>query len=81
MTAECINLFEEIVGDCLLHKNIFQTAFLFYGSGSNGKSTILKLIRTFIGLENCATISLEQLTGTFITAELEMKLVNIGDQI
>ena len=78
---ECINLFEEIVGDCLLHKNIFQTAFLFYGSGSNGKSTILKLIRTFIGLENCATISLEQLTGTFITAELENKLVNIGDDI
>jgi len=78
---ECIDLFEEIVGDCLLHKNIFQTAFLFYGSGSNGKSTILKLIRTFIGYENCATISLEQLTGTFITAELENKMVNIGDDI
>lgn len=78
---ECIELFEEIVGDCLLHKNIFQTAFLFYGSGSNGKSTILKLIRKFIGNENCATISLEQLTSTFITAELENKLVNIGDDI
>lgn len=79
--VECVELFEEILGDCLLHKNIYQKAFLFYGSGSNGKSTILKLIRKLVGTENTATIPLDQLVRTFQCAELENKLVNIGDDI
>ena len=79
--TECIELFEEILGDCLLRKNIYQKAFLFYGGGSNGKSTILKLIRKFIGSDNVATIALDQLTKDFQCAELENRLVNIGDDI
>ncbi len=78
---ECMDLFEEILGDCLLHKNIYQKAFLFYGSGSNGKSTILKLIRKLIGPDNVSTVSLDQLSTNFMAAELENKLVNIGDDI
>lgn len=79
--AECIELFEEILGDCLLRKNIYQKAFLFYGGGSNGKSTILKLIRRLIGNDNVSTIGLDQLVKDFQCAELENKLVNIGDDI
>ena len=79
--SECIELFEEILGDCLLRKNIYQKAFLFYGGGSNGKSTILKLIRKLIGNDNVSTIGLDQLVKDFQCAELENKLVNIGDDI
>lgn len=78
---ECINLFWEIMGDCLLHKNVYQKAFLFVGDGSNGKSSILRMMREFIGYNNSTTISLEELSSKFKTAELENKLLNIGDDV
>lgn len=78
---EVINLFEEMLGDVLLKHNRYQKAFLFYGSGSNGKSTILDLIKTFLGHKNYSAISLEKVAERFNTAELENKLANIGDDV
>lgn len=78
---EVINLFEEMLGACLLKHNRYQKAFLFYGNGSNGKSTILDLIKTFLGGRNYAAIALEKVTDRFNTAELENKLANIGDDV
>lgn len=78
---EVIDLFEEMLGAVLLKHNRYQKAFLFYGSGSNGKSTILDLLRTFLGMRNYSTIALEQVTAQFKTAELENKLANIGDDV
>lgn len=78
---EIINLFEEMIGAILLKHNRYQKAFLFYGSGSNGKSTILDLIKTFIGSRNYSAIALEKVTDRFNTAELENKLANIGDDV
>ena len=78
---EVINLFEEMLGAVLLKHNRYQKAFLFYGSGSNGKSTILDLIKTFLGPRNYSAIALEKVTDRFNTAELENKLANIGDDV
>ena len=78
---EVINLFEEMLGAVLLKHNRYQKAFLFYGSGSNGKSTILDLIKTFLGARNYSAIALEKVTDRFNTAELENKLANIGDDV
>lgn len=78
---EVINLFEEMLGAVLLKHNRYQKAFLFYGSGSNGKSTILDLIKTFLGGRNFSAIALEKVTDRFNTAELENKLANIGDDV
>ena len=78
---EVINLFEEMLGAVLLKHSRYQKAFLFYGNGSNGKSTILDLIKTFLGSRNYAAIALEKVTDRFNTAELENKLANIGDDI
>lgn len=78
---EVINLFEEMLGAILIKHNRFQKAFLFYGSGSNGKSTILDLIKTFLGPRNYSAIALEKVTDRFNTAELEKKLANIGDDV
>lgn len=78
---EVIDLFEEMIGSCLLKHNRYQKAFLFYGNGSNGKSTILDLIKTFLGSRNYSAIALEKVTDRFNTAELEHKLANIGDDI
>ena len=78
---EVIDLFEEMLGACLLKHNRYQKAFLFYGNGSNGKSTILDLIKTFLGSRNYSAIALEKVTDRFNTAELENKLANIGDDV
>ena len=78
---EVINLFEELIGAGLLKHARYQKAFLFYGSGSNGKSTILDLLRTFTGARNYSAIPLEKVTDRFNTVELENKLFNIGDDI
>lgn len=78
---EVINLFEEMVGYMLIKNCRFRKGFLFYGGGSNGKSTILNLLKRFIGEANCSTIEMEKLSDKFKTAELENKLVNIGDDI
>lgn len=78
---EVINLFEEMIGACLLKHNRYQKAFMLYGGGSNGKSTILDLIKRFLGSRNCASIPLEKVTDRFNVAELENRLANIGDDI
>jgi len=78
---EVINLFEEMVGACLLKHNRYQKAFMLYGGGSNGKSTVLDLIKRFLGSRNYASISLERVTDRFNVAELENRLANIGDDI
>lgn len=74
-------LFEEIMGYCLVKHCRFQKIMIFFGEGSNGKSTVLRLIRHFIGEGNYSTLSLQDLETTFRPAELENKLVNVGDDI
>lgn len=78
---ELINLFEECIGSILIKHARYQKAMLFIGEGSNGKSTILDLIKLFLGPRNYSAISLEKVTDRFNTAELENKLANIGDDI
>ncbi len=78
---EVIDLFGEMVGYCLVKECKYNKAFMFFGSGSNGKSTILDLIKKMIGEANCSAIELDKLTERFNIAVLEHKLVNIGDDI
>lgn len=78
---EVLDLFGEMLGYCLMKKCKYGKVFIFFGSGSNGKSTILDLVKTFLGKGNYSSIELDKLTGTFNTAELENKLANIGDDI
>ena len=79
--SEVIALFEEMVGYMLIKNCRFRKGFLCYGGGSNGKSTILNMLKKFIGESNCATMEMEKLADKYKTAELENKLVNIGDDI
>ena len=78
---EVINLFEEMLGAILLKHNRYQKAFLFLGKGSNGKSTILDLIKLFLNIRNYSALSLEEVTRRFNKIQLEHKRANIGDDI
>lgn len=79
--TEVINLFDEMVGYILIKHSRYRAGFMLYGSGRNGKSTILNLLKKFIGSSNYTPIELDKLTDRFSTAELEHKLANIGDDI
>lgn len=76
-----MDLFEEMLGYCLIKHCDYQKGFMLYGTGSNGKSTILDLIKHFLGSRNYTSIELDKVTGKFETAELEHKLANIGDDV
>jgi putative DNA primase/helicase len=74
-------LFEEMLGYCLIKNCRMQKIFIMFGDGNNGKSTLLRMIREFISERNISTLSLQDLETTFRPAELENKLVNLGDDI
>ncbi len=78
---QVIDLFEEMIGYLLIKNCRFRKGFIFYGSGANGKSTILNMLKKFLGDDNIATVELKKLNEPFMAAELEHKLANIGDDI
>lgn len=69
----------QMIGYSLTRTIREQKLFFLYGeSASNGKSTLLNVIRQLIGKENISSVSLEDLTSNgFMQAELDGKLVNI----
>ncbi len=74
-------LIEEMIGYSLYRENTMQMAFILTGGGSNGKSTILNLIKRLLGKQNYTSLDLRELEDTFTPAELYNKLANIGDDI
>lgn len=74
-------LVEEMVGYTLYRKNSMQVCFILTGEGSNGKSTILNVVKKLIGKQNYSSLDLRELETTFGPAEMYNKLANIGDDI
>lgn len=74
-------LVEEMIGYCLLRTAKFQKAFILYGNGSNGKSTLLDMMISMLGDHNISSLSLKELNHEFKLSEITSKLVNIGDDI
>ena len=75
------SLLYEIIGYCLIRKNVFSKFFICYGEGATGKSTYLKMIRHLVGDDNASFLSLNDLERPFKPAELFGKLINLGDDI
>jgi len=66
----------EIIAYCLLPDYPIHRIFCFIGSGMNGKSCFLGLLRKFIGNENCASSELDSLINSrFEISRLHKKLV------
>jgi len=79
---EDINIIQELIGYCLLKNYKYEKAFMLTGTGRNGKSKTLELIKRFLGIDNCINISLEQIEkDQFIISEFYNKLVNLGSDI
>jgi len=76
-----ITIIEEFASTLIKQPN-FEKVSMYIGGGSNGKSTFLKLISRFLGLENIASVSIHDLTySRFAPARLDGKLANIYSDI
>lgn len=78
---EVIDLFYEVVGYSLMRSSKFRKMLILVGEGRNGKSSVLNLMKRFLGYENVSTLSIQELGDKFLTAELADKLANIGDDV
>ncbi|GAJ03978.1 unnamed protein product, partial [marine sediment metagenome] len=78
LREEDIAVIEELFGYCLIPDYSIQKAFLLLGDGANGKSTLLEVLKHFIGTNNCTNISLQAIESQrFAVATLFGKLANI----
>ena len=75
------SLLEEMVGYCFFRRNELGKCFILTGSGSNGKSTFLNMLKTLLGKRNRSALGLKKLSDRFSTIMLFGKLANIGDDI
>ena len=77
-----INRIKELAGYFLHRDYPIQTAFMFVGEGSNGKSTLLQLLAKFVGPENIASVTLPEFyEDRFARARLYQKLANLAGDI
>jgi len=80
---ETVSLLQEIFGYCLLRENLVERAFMFIGSGRNGKSKLLDLLNRLVGYKNSMNLSLQDLSkeNSYDTCKLFGKHINIGGDI
>ena len=73
-----IPLIWEIFGYCLFPGNKYHKAIVFIGEGSNGKSTLLNVLKALLGSKNVTGITLQSFEkNRFVASRLPYKLANI----
>jgi putative DNA primase/helicase len=78
---ELKSLLVEMVGYTLLRRPEMGKCFILTGRGSNGKSTLLDMMKGMLGANNVSAVGMEEIESRFKTAEIVGKLANIGDDI
>ena len=77
---ENINITQEFFGLCMT-KETYDRALFITGEGSNGKSTLLEVLKGILGDENTCEVQLEQLDKSHYVAQLHGKLLNLASEI
>jgi len=77
-----IHVIQEQFGYLLSNDARYEVAFMYCGTGRNGKSKTLSLMREFVGPENVSGLPLQQLDGdVFALGELVGKKANIAGDL
>lgn len=72
----------EFMGYCLVHHHRYHTFVVLVGTGENGKSKFLGVLKKLLGLKNVTGVSLQQLAhNRFMAARLVDKLANVCPDI
>jgi len=74
-------LLYEAIGYTMLKTSELQKAFILVGTGRNGKSTYLEIIRNILGAENTTAVAFRDLTNNFRAADLYGKLASLAGDI
>lgn len=79
--ADIEELLYEAIGYSMLKTNELQKAFLLVGSGRNGKSTFLDLVKEILGKQNTTAISFKDLSNNFRASAMNNKLASLAGDI
>lgn len=74
-------LLYEAIGYSMLKTNELQKAFLLVGSGRNGKSTFLDLVKEILGRQNTTAIAFKDLANNFRASAMNNKLASLAGDI
>lgn len=78
---ELIKLIQQLFGYVLIGGDPFlHKAFVLYGSGRNGKSTLIDILRSLIGVKSYSTVSMSKINKEFSAVALVGKLANIVEE-
>lgn len=77
--TDMISIFFEFLGLIIsgIPNNRFEKALIMVGSGSNGKSTLIRAITDMVGQDNCANCTVDSLKNPQNAQNLRGKLANL----
>ena len=78
LDEECQESFWEFLGYCLIPDVRFHQSLIMIGSGNNGKSTALDVVKIFLGIANVSAVSLHAMEeNKYSTSLIYDKMANI----
>lgn len=78
---EIVHLLWQVINDALNGNYSRKKAIFFVGDGNNGKGTFQELITNLIGIDNIATLKVNQFEERFQLGVIEGKTAVIGDDV
>ena len=78
---EKAQLLAELIGYTLISDTRYEVFVILVGSGANGKSVLLDVIRVMVGRENVAAVQPSQFGHKHQRAHLHLKLANLVTEI
>jgi putative DNA primase/helicase len=79
---EDLPVMQELFGFLLLKEYRYEKAFMFIGTGRNGKGKTIDLMKCFLGPENCASVPLQQFEDdNFAKGEMFKKMANLAGDL
>lgn len=77
----CRQLLQQIFGYCLTLDTSLQKFFVFIGTGANGKSVVLAVLRLLVGAENVSALPLAKFGSNHELVITLGKLLNITSEV
>jgi P4 family phage/plasmid primase-like protien len=82
MADDAIPYLWEIIGYLVYSGNPLQRAFLFHGSGINGKGTLIRVLKALLGERNISAVTLTDIAeARFEVASLHGRIANLAGDI
>jgi len=72
-------LLQKFFGYCLLRNAHFPMMLIFYGTGANGKSVVLRVLSEMVGANNALTYSIRNLGKLSHVKHLQNIMINVSD--